>query len=248
MSIAEVASDVAASGKSHATIVGFGSLLSERSARGTCPNLINFRIVRVKGWRRVFQHVAAIFWERGIVNASTKEMASLSAEPISSSRPESGFVAATFDVPKEELPALLEREEEFDFAKVPFFALDEEAGGGCSPLGEGFMCIPSTDAEVLDARGHRVKYSKHLEPAFGFTSVWDHWSKPDSGILPCPVYCRHCVLATRPENKVPAAAATSFLDETFLVDRKTTLRQHLAANPHVMASKPPAGLEGRYSG
>lgn len=186
MSLAEVAVDVAASGRSHATIVGFGSLLSERSARGTCPNLTNFRVVRVNGWRRVFQHAAAIFWERGIAIAETKEMASLSAEPSIGS----GFVAATFDVPQEELPALLEREEEFDFAKVPFSALEgqeqeereyaqeqEQAGrrerqirSGGAPLqqhflsGEGFMCVPSTDAEVLDVRGLVSEYNPCTPP------------------------------------------------------------------------------------
>lgn len=33
------------------TVAGFGSLLSERSARTTFPNLQNFRIGRVKGGR-----------------------------------------------------------------------------------------------------------------------------------------------------------------------------------------------------
>jgi hypothetical protein len=36
------------------TIAGFGSLLSETSARSTFPNLQNFRLARVRGFRRVF--------------------------------------------------------------------------------------------------------------------------------------------------------------------------------------------------
>lgn len=38
------------------TIAGFGSLLSETSARSTFPELQNFRQGRLKGWRRVFTH------------------------------------------------------------------------------------------------------------------------------------------------------------------------------------------------
>ena len=64
-------------------------------------------------------------------------------------------------------------------------------------------------------------------------------------MTPCPVYLRHCVLAA---EKCGDAARDSFLDETFLVDRSTTVRQHLAAHPEVMATRPPPELEGRYSG
>lgn len=38
------------------TIAGFGSLLSETSARSTFPHLKGFRQGRLRGWRRVFTH------------------------------------------------------------------------------------------------------------------------------------------------------------------------------------------------
>lgn len=59
------------------------------------------------------------------------------------------------------------------------------------------------------------------------------------------VYTRHCVLAAQ---KLGEEAHRSFLDDTFLADRKTTLRAHLEDNPHVMAAVPPKELLGRYSG
>ncbi len=40
------------------TVAGFGSLLSQKSARSTFPDLANFRLARVRGWRRVFSHTA----------------------------------------------------------------------------------------------------------------------------------------------------------------------------------------------
>merc|ERR1712224_1190501 len=203
------------------------------SARSTCPNLANFRICRVQGWRRVFQHPAAIFFERGIARPDTCEIASLSAEPADA---DSGFVVAAFEIPSSEVGGLLEREVEFDFAEVPIHL---ESGASC---GSGYMCCKSTDLECLDGRGLREKYASH-----GLTSIWDEWGRPDSGIKPCPVYCRHCVLATQREG-VPKAAYNSFLDETFLVDRKTTLREYLSANgegSHVMSEVPPESVRGR---
>ena len=43
------------------TILGFGSLLSEQSARTTFPDLDRFRLVRVHDYRRVFAHAGGIF-------------------------------------------------------------------------------------------------------------------------------------------------------------------------------------------
>lgn len=229
-------------GQEYVTIVGFGSLLSETSARGTCPDLRSFILGRVRGWRRVFRHPAAIFFERGIAIPQTKEISSLSAEPAEG---DGGFVIAAFDVPAAQLPALLAREEEFNFALVPFWPLGAAADG--PPAGEGWMCVPTTDAEVWRRDGIRARYVSVLSPHFGFISVWDRWGRHPGvdGVLPCPVYCRHCVLAAA---KVSGEPADSFLDETFLCDRRTTLRSYLSNAPHVMTSRPPPSLIGRYSG
>jgi hypothetical protein len=94
------------------TICGFGSLLSERSARSTLPDLRNFRKARLLNggggggggcgcgggdgegggggnrppptftYRRVFAHTADVFFERGIARPETREVASLSIEKV----------------------------------------------------------------------------------------------------------------------------------------------------------------------
>lgn len=64
-------------------------------------------------------------------------------------------------------------------------------------------------------------------------------------VLPCRVYLRHCVLAAQ---RLGPAAFESFLDGTYLADRVTTVRQHLAANPTILQELPPPSLIGRYSG
>lgn len=105
MTAAQVVAQVAASGAEFTGIVGFGSLLSAASAASTCPGVRNFRLGRVRGWRRVFGHPAHIFFHRGIARPETKEIASLCAEP--SEDPSAGFVMAAFEVPTIELPALV---------------------------------------------------------------------------------------------------------------------------------------------
>eukprot|EP00439_Symbiodinium_sp_Y106_P077212 s741_g16.t1 len=190
------------------TIVGFGSLLSKRSALLTTPSIQGYQYVRVKGYQRQFAHPAPIFFERN-------------------------QVAQKGEIPKDEWEPLAKREEEFEFIEAAFEPLED----GAPSLGPnvGLMCTRSTD-EKLQQASIWERYEKSLKPAYGEVKVWS-WG-PDSGIRPCPVYCRHCVLATQKEG-VPDYVAKSFLDETFLVDGKTTLRSYLAENLHVMKSEPP---------
>ena len=214
------------------TILGFGSLLSEQSARLTFPDLDEFRLVRVRGYRRVFGHAASIFFERGIADAATKEFSSLSAEPCA----DASFVACAFevDVDADAWARFEAREEEFDLADAPFAALDGGAGG------EGVLCTRGSDAAFVERWGRETYERKYLAHV---PTIWD-WSR-DSGLRPCACYLRHCVLAV---TKAGPAALDSFLDDTYLVDRETTLRTYLGANPHVMDTRPPESLIGRYSG
>ncbi|KAK6122605.1 hypothetical protein DH2020_043662 [Rehmannia glutinosa] len=91
------------------SICGFGSLLSERSARSTFPDLLNFRVAKLRGFRRVFAHVAPIFFERGIAKPETKEISSLSVEPCEGET----LVVTTFEIQRSEIPSFIEREHEF---------------------------------------------------------------------------------------------------------------------------------------
>ena len=231
------------------TILGLGSLLSERSSRLTFPNLVNFRLGRVPNHRRVFMHPAAIFFERGIANMDTLEISSLSCEECDGA----SFVCSVFEVPRDEIlmegdedekgtiipsQAYLEREEEFDIVQVPFLDMDAE-----KPSTTGILCRRWTDDMYAQRWGERrlaEKYGPH-----GITSIWDQWTKPDSGILPCAAYLRHCVLAA---EKMGPVCYNSFLDETYLADRTTTIREYLEKKPEVMKTVPPGELAVRYGG
>ena len=126
---------------------------------------------------------------------------------------------------------------QFDLQLVPVSPLEPAT----SPDVTGLMCCRGTDEAYIQLWGEERfdrLYRKH-----GLNTIWGF--APDSGLLPCPVYLRHCVLAA---EKMGPACYDSFLDDTYLVDRKTTLREHLAANPSVMETLPPPSLAERYSG
>jgi len=284
------------------TILGFGSLLSHKSARLTFPTLKNFRLGRVPDHRRVFAHPASIFFQRGIADMETLEMSSLSCEYAEGA----SFVCSVFEVPNEGLSAtgatggddnwvpsraFLEREEEFEIAMVPYEELTSvDVGGGdaehgirgprtregtstategATPRGDdgsnegrkeatrGVICRRSTDEAYVSLWGEDRFKRQYAD--YGVGTIWG-WDR-GSGLRPCAAYLRHCVLASWncgdgtggggdawSADGAGGLCYDSFLDETFLVDRETTVREYLRRFPDVMATEPPEGLRERYGG
>lgn len=214
------------------TVAGFGSLLSETSARSTFPQLLNFRQGRLRGWRRVFAHQCDIFYARGIARPETKEVSSLSVEE----HPGSEIVVSLFEVEAspESVAAFIQREHEFRFMAVEALLPD-----GSAPIGRpAVVCARWSDEAYRQRRCPPEEWARRYG-GHGVTHIWT------DDVLPCRVYLRHCLLAA--ERLGPVAHA-SFLDHTFLSDRSTTIRQHLKANPGIMNELPPPSLIGRYSG
>lgn len=213
------------------TVAGFGSLLSERSSRSTFPELQNFRAGKIKGWRRIFAHCADIFYERGIARPETGEVSSLSCEPHRGGE----VVVALFEVPAtpEAVAAFVEREQEFRFTAVAPVTLQGEPTGRMAVL-----CAKNTDdnyrARRCPPEEFERRWAKH-----GVTKIWR------DDILPCRVYLRHCVLAA--QHFCPEAYE-NFLDQTYLGDRTTTVRQYLKVHPDIMQELPPPSLAQRYCG
>ena len=250
-------------GKPDVTIVGLGSLLSERSSRTTFPNLANFRLARIDGYRRVFALPAAIFVERGIADLPSLQIASLSAEPCQGA----SFVCTVFEVQDEGMDRFREREEEFDLVHVAISPLEASPPPPAeAPVVMGLMCCRSTDEAYIRTWGEEVRWTHcHANSpasasrpclaavcwqrfaskyrANGLQTIWGH--APDSGVRPCAVYLRHCVLAA---ERMGAACLASFLDETYLIDRTTTIRQYLEQHPEIMSTPPPLALAERYGG
>ncbi|KAH0459074.1 hypothetical protein IEQ34_011888 [Dendrobium chrysotoxum] len=213
-------------------ICGFGSLLSERSARSTFPNLRNFQVAFLPGFRRVFAHIAPIFYERGIAKEETKEVSSLSVEPCEGE----GLIVTVFEIARSEISSFIERENEFRFLAIVPEALD-----GARFTNSAVLCARYSDEEYFQIRckGNKDIYFQNYG-RFNIHKIWR------DDILPCRVYLRHCVLAAK---NLGEAAYDNFLDHTFLSDRKTTIREYLTSTGSgIMEEEPPEALRNRYGG
>ncbi|KAL5785140.1 hypothetical protein ACOSQ2_007532 [Xanthoceras sorbifolium] len=214
------------------SICGFGSLLSESSARSTFPDLIDFRLAKLHGFRRVFAHAAPIFFERGIAIPETKEISSLSVEPCKGEI----LIVTVFEIQKSEVPAFIRREHEFRFLAVVPETLDEKPF-----TNRAVLCARSSNEEFFQIRckGSKEIYFQHYG-RYNINKIWR------DDILPCRVYLRHCVLAAK---NLGDAAYNNFLDHTYLGDRKTTIREYLATTGSgIMEEEPPESLKSRYGG
>ncbi|EEC79057.1 hypothetical protein OsI_19621 [Oryza sativa Indica Group] len=231
-SVDDFAAVTAPRGGGRVSVVGFGSLLSERSARSTFPELEGFRVAALRGFRRVFAHSAPIFFERGIAIEATKEFSSLSVEPCEGEL----IVVTVFEIKEDEVPAFIEREHEFRFLAVVPEGLD-----GVPYANPAVVCARYSDEEYFQVR---CKGSKEIYyQRYGRYNIDRIWR---DDILPCRAYLRHCVLAAK---NLGEPAYSNFLDHTYLGDRTTTIREYLATTgAGIMEEEPPESLKSRYGG
>jgi hypothetical protein len=223
------------------TIAGFGSLLSERSACSTFPDLKNFRLGKVVGYRRVFAHTCSIFFERGIARPETGEVSSLSVEEHGGS--EIYVTLFEIEATPEAISSFVEREHEFRFMAVRPYAIsheneDEIEAVTADVRQTAVICARNSDQAYKQTRcppdEWERRYGRH-----GLSSIWR------DDVLPCRVYLRHCVLAAKAHG---TRVEKNFLDRTVLADRQTSLRSWLEINPDIMTELPPPSLVERYSG
>lgn len=250
------------------TILGLGSLLSERSSKTTFPDLQNFRLGRVsQKYRRIFDHPTSLFFQRGLANLETKEFSSLTGEefvPDPDATYPGGFVCSIFEVPRDQVYVdekaadgtivtkptgdFLEREEEYNIIEVPYVDFSDD-GDDDTAEGEegayekrGVLCTRFSDDGFVERWG-QARFDKNYGD-YGLPTIWG-WG-PDSGLRPCRVYLRHCYLAARSMGR---ESFDSFLDETFLIDRTTTIRDYIDRNPGLIeTSLPPPEHRQRYGG
>ncbi|XP_061349205.1 uncharacterized protein LOC133294534 isoform X3 [Gastrolobium bilobum] len=125
------------------SICGYGSLLSETSARSTFPDLVNFRIAKLTGFRRVFTAVGGFFFTHAVANIKTEEIAGLSVEPCEGET----ILVTVFEIKKTEIPAFIEREREYRFLAVIPESLD-----GKSFANPAVLCASCTDEDFFKFR------------------------------------------------------------------------------------------------
>ncbi len=254
--------------KAQVTILGYGSLMSESSAKLTFPHLTNFRYVKVTSMKRLFIHPHLFLLSEGLIDPNeTLKLASLSVEQTDDMN--DSFIAVAFDVTLDDNQRrdFVQREKAYNIISTPYFPIpinlvvdskttftsganddndddndddiddDNDDDVFPTPEGEGVICVASKDTELPNS----VKIHDSLKDRGG---IW-HWPK-DSGLLPASIYLRHCLLSL---EKVGGIAYDSFLHDTYLADRKTSLMSYLEDHrEEVMSSKPPSHLSTRFGG
>lgn len=200
------------------SVVGYGSLLSEASARETVPALDNYRLVRVPGYRRVFDKVGVVFISRHGESPDSLELASCSTEADSSCE----IIAAQFECSEQDFLQLYEREHRYRWIEVEtrHCQSDEPALGR--------MCTGYSD---LDYRLNKCVTEAEYQLRVGQYYQGVLWRKD---ILPNPRYLGFCLQAAASQG---AAVLDNFLDSSFTADGRS-LRDYLRQRPELMPAAP----------
>ncbi|MCV6587972.1 MAG: gamma-glutamylcyclotransferase [Marinobacterium sp.] len=205
-------------------MVGYGSLLSETSARETVPELTNFRLVEVPGYRRIFNKVGIVFFSRYNINPDSLEIASCSTEEA----PESAMICSQFEVPESAFEALYEREHRFRWIEVE--TIDSR---GKVQLGR--MCSGWNDRDYrLNKCVTEAEYQYRVGQYYR-GAIWR------DDILPHPDYLTFCLQSA---EQAGSEVLANFMDTTFLADGLTPVRQYLMQAPNLTGWR---NIETRYS-
>ena len=198
------------------TIIGFGSLLSEASARRTTPGLSNYRLVTVPGYRRIFNKVGIVFVSKFGASPRDRAISSCATRYDGTTQ----LVCAAFDIPADEFPALEEREHRYRWTEVRY--------EGHAGIGRGVMCTESTDDAYREKCGSADEY-EHRVGRYYRGKIWR------DDILPHPMYLDFCLDAARAHGP---RVIDNFLDTSYLADGVTTIRAYLAGRERLGSLAP----------
>jgi hypothetical protein len=251
------------------TIIGFGSLVSEASARKSFE-FSNFRWGQVKGWARIFNLASCRLIDIGDVRYSTGEIAALSFGMMDNVT----STVALLDITSDGLKSFLTREAGYFISAVPY--LDSSGRNGCA-----LVCAEADDDEIVSIWGSDHRPGEWLggKIFYNTKSVGSEtltrssvaatesivecdkmslipelltlegrreqrdieiWADMDASqyhlrphmlptrqyIYPGPGYTRLCLRAHRKQGMID-----EFVNNTYLMDRETTLFEYLNANP-----------------
>ena len=193
------------------SIIGYGSLLSELSARETVPGLKNFRIVEVPGFRRIFNKVGIVFFSRHQADPHSLEIASCSTLKDN----HSSIICCQFECSDTEYQSLYEREHRFDWIEVNTISQTRVKS-------QGIICTTSTDREY--------RHTKCVSEQDYHERVGQYYSGKlwRDDILPYPRYLAFCLQAAEGQG---IEVLENFLDSTYLADGMISIRTYLNQAP-----------------
>ena len=184
------------------TVLGLGSLLSEASARQTCPNLKNFRLATIDGWRRSFNKTdSGLIKRREIPTDGDLKYGCLSA--IRDEK-QQGMIVSVFEISQEEWAPLVIREYEYKLEKVPFVDIENRAGEGILCIGD-FMDDDECEA-LIYSDPLRVDRWEDFKKAYPNMPMWQY------DVLPYQRYLDMCLEAAQEHGD---SVYENFLDTTF---------------------------------
>ncbi len=200
------------------SVVGYGSLLSEASARETVPALENYRLVRVPGYRRVFDKVGIVFISRHGESPDSLELASCSTEADAGCE----IIAAQFECSEQDFLQLYEREHRYRWIEVETHHCQN------GEAGLGRMCTGYSDREY---RLNKCVTEAEYHNRVGQYYQGELWRKD---ILPNPRYLGFCLQAAASQG---GGVLDNFLDSSFTA-AGLSLREYLRQRPELMSDTP----------
>lgn len=196
------------------TVFGFGSLLSKRSAQESIPNLQKFRLVTLPGYRRIFNKVGVVFFERYQVAQADREIASCATrfDGVTS------LDCAAFECSEADFLTLYEREHRYRWIEVEAIEDNGERVNGriCTECSDDHYRLNKC---ITDTEYHR-RVGQHYDG-----NIWR------DDILPFPTYLRHCLNAVREQGET---VYQRFLHTSYLADNRTSIAQYLLERPDIM--------------
>ncbi len=200
------------------SVVGHGSLMSIESAARSFKRIEAFRTCTVPGFARVFNKVCIHSIRSGAVDQGAREIACCSATPL----PGHVLHAAAFDLHREEVPSLLEREHEFEVVPVEI----SEAGPHTTNTKTALLCVETTDEVYRTTKCSSESEYHRRVGQFYEGKIWR------DDIRPARAYLQLCLTAARDLGQ---GVYENLLDASFLADRKTTVREYLNSQPDVLS-------------
>ncbi len=192
-------------------VVGYGSLLSEASARETVPGLEDFRLVRVKNYKRLFNKVGIVFIQRNGYDPENRRVGSC----VTRFDPNYEIICSLFRSPEDEFEALYEREHRFKWVQV-------ECTEGNGSVVTGRMCSEYNDVDY--------RINKCVTESEYYRRVGQHYPGKiwRDDVLPFPIYLKFCLRAAASHG---GEVLENFLTTTFLADGITPLKDYILTEP-----------------
>lgn len=190
------------------TFLAYGSLMDQTTAKRLFPSATNFRIVEVKGYRRIFNVVHIRGIRNEIIAADAVEISSAAAQKHNAYT----LKVVAFNISMLDFKSLFDARKEYKFVQANH--RDPETG----LTGTGLICEETDDYSF---RSKSYPLTDVYEQEIGQYYAGDLWR---DDILPSRAYVHFCLDAAAQWGQ---AVFDNFLDATVLADCKTPLRKYL---------------------